>query len=144
MQDCNNLKLVSDKLKILKDIHEKAKGDSIAIIQRRLHYTQLSLLESKITVREIWITLQQEFDISRFLEIRVIAIQIMSKSFHDFDTVSIYYQTYQEAYNKIASRLVNNNRGYNKEKHYKLLLQSVMLEKLLKAYALLVAIMDNK
>ncbi len=31
-QDCDNLKLVSDKLKTLKDIHEKAKDDSIGII----------------------------------------------------------------------------------------------------------------
>lgn len=36
-QDCHDLKLVSDKLKTLKDISEKAKGDSIGIIQERLY-----------------------------------------------------------------------------------------------------------
>ena len=52
-QDCDDLKLVSDKLKTLKDIHEKAKGDSIGIIQGRLHRTRLSLLEGKTAAREM-------------------------------------------------------------------------------------------
>lgn len=65
-QDCNDLKLVSDKLKTLKDIHEKAKSDSIGIIQRRLHRTRLSLLEGKTTTQEMWMTLQQEFNITCF------------------------------------------------------------------------------
>lgn len=33
-QDCNDLKLVSDKFKTLKEIYKKAKEDSIGIIQR--------------------------------------------------------------------------------------------------------------
>ena len=52
-QDYNNLKLVSDKLRLLKDIHEKAKGDSTGIIQGRLHRNRLSLLEGKKTAREM-------------------------------------------------------------------------------------------
>lgn len=133
-QECNNLKLVPDKLKTLKDIHEKTKGDSIGIIQGRLHRTRLSLLEGKTKAREMCVTLQQEFDISRGSEIGAIPARVMGKSFHDFDNVFSYCQTYQEAYNKISSRLVNKNRGHNQEKHYEILLQGAMLEKLSKAY----------
>lgn len=46
-QDYNNLKLILDKLKLLKNIYEKAKNDLIEIIQEQLHWNQLSLLESK-------------------------------------------------------------------------------------------------
>ena len=143
-QDCSDLKLVSDKLKTLKDIHEKAKGDSIGIIQGRLHRNRLSLLEGKTTAREMWVTLQQEFDISRASEIGAIAARVMGKSFHDFDSVSSYCQTYQEAYNEIVSRLVNNNGGHNQDKHYEVLLQGAMLEKLPEAYASLVSTMDTE
>lgn len=57
-QDCKDVKLVSDKLKSLKDIYEKAKGDFIGVIQGRLHRNILSLLERRTTVREMWVTLQ--------------------------------------------------------------------------------------
>lgn len=143
-QDCDNLKLVSDKLKSLKDIYEKAKGDSIGIIQGRLHRNRLSLLEGKTSAREMWVTLQQEFDISRASEIGAITAKILGKSFHDFDTVTSYCQAYQEAYNDIASRLVNKNGGRNQDKHYEVLLQGAMLEKLPEAYASLVATMDTE
>lgn len=52
-QDCNNLKLVSDKLKSLKNIYEKDKADLIGIIQRQLYRNRLSLLKGKTTAREI-------------------------------------------------------------------------------------------
>lgn len=68
----------------------------------------------------------------------------MGKFFHDFDSVFCYCQTYQEAYNEISSRLVNNNGGRNKEKHYEVLLQGSMLEKFPKAYTSLVATMDTE
>lgn len=90
------------------------------------------------------VTFQQEFDISLALEMEAIAVRIMNKSFHDFDSVFSYCQTYQEVYHKISSRLVNNNRWQNQEKHYEVLLQGDILEKLSKAYASLMAIMDAK
>lgn len=68
----------------------------------------------------------------------------MGKSFHDFDIESSYYQTYQEAYNEIASRLVKNNGGHNQEKHYEVLLQGAMLENLPEAYVSLVATIGTK
>ena len=89
-------------------------------------------------------TLQQEFDISCVSEIGAIAARIIGESFHDFDSMFSYCQTYQETYNEISSRLVNNNRGYNQEKHYKVLFQGAILEKLLEAYASLIATMDIK
>lgn len=92
----------------------------------------------------MWVTLQQEFDISRASEIRAIAARVMGKSFHDFDSVFSYCQTYQESYNKISSRLVNNNGGHNQEKHYEVLLQGAILEKLPEGYASLVATMDTE
>lgn len=90
------------------------------------------------------VTLQQEFDINHALEIRAFAAWIISKSFYEFDNISSYCQVYQKAYNKIASRLVNNNKGCNQNKHYKVFFQSTILKKLCKAYASLVAIMDTK
>ena len=68
----------------------------------------------------------------------------MGKSFYDFDSVFSYCQTYQKAYNKISSKLLNNNGGHNQEKYYKVLLQGTMLEKLPKAYVSLVTIIDTK
>lgn len=64
--------------------------------------------------------LQQKFDISRVFKIGAIAAWIIGKSFYGFDNVSNYYQAYQKAYNKIASRLIYNNRGHNQNKHYKI------------------------
>lgn len=93
-QDCKDVKLASDKLKSLKDIYEKAKGDTIGVIQGRLHRNILSLLERRTMAREMWVTLQQKFDISRALEIGAIAATVISKDFHEFDSVSNYCQAY--------------------------------------------------
>ena len=54
----------------------------------------MSLFKGKTTAQEMWVTLQQEFDISLTLEIRAIAVWVMGKSFYDFDNVFSYYQTY--------------------------------------------------
>lgn len=143
-QDCKDVKLVSDKLKSLKDIYEKAKGDSVGVIQGRLHRNILSLLEGRTTAREMWVTLQQKFDISRALEIGAIAATVISKDFHEFDSVNNYCQAYQKAYDEIASRLVSNKGGWNQNKHYEVLLQGAMLERLPDAYASLVATMDTE
>ncbi len=70
----------------------------------------------------MWVTLQQEFDISHISEIGAILAWVIGKSFYDFDSMFNYYQTYQEAHNKISSRLVNYNRGHNQMKYYKILL----------------------
>ena len=51
-QNCDDLKLVLEKLGMLKDIHEKAKGDSIGIIQGQLYWTRLSHLTSKTTAQK--------------------------------------------------------------------------------------------
>lgn len=53
IQDFDDLKLVSDKLKTLKNIYEKTKDNSIRIIQGQLHQTRLSLFESKTTVQKM-------------------------------------------------------------------------------------------
>lgn len=82
----------------------------------------MSFFEGKTIVQEMWVIFQQEFDISRALEIEAIIAQVISKSFHDFDSIFSYYQTYHKVYNEISSRLVNNNRRYNQEKHYKVLI----------------------
>lgn len=88
------------------------------------------------------VTLQQVFDISRVLEIKAMPAQIIGKFFHEFDSMSSYYQVYQKAYNKIASKLINNNGGRNPNKHYKVFFKGLILKKVLKAYTLLVAIID--
>lgn len=36
-EDCNDIKLVLDKLKSLLDIYNKAKGDFVRVIQERVH-----------------------------------------------------------------------------------------------------------
>ena len=143
-EDCNDMRLVSDKLKSLLDTYDKAKGDSVGVIQGRVHRSKLCLLEGKITAREMWLTLQKEFDISRASEIGAITNAILRKSFDEFETVSDYCQAFQEAYNEMASRLVNNNGGHNQNKHYEILLQGAMLDKLPAAYASLVATMDDE
>lgn len=66
----------------------------------------------------------------------------MDKSFYNFDTMSNYCQTYQKKYNKIVSRLINNNKGHNKEKYLEVLLWDAILQKFSKVYILLVIIMD--
>lgn len=47
-KNCDNLKLVLEKRKILKDIYKNVKNDSIAMIQEQLLSIQLCLLECKI------------------------------------------------------------------------------------------------
>ena len=144
LQDCNDVKLVSNKLNSLKDIYEKVKGDSIGVIQGRLHRNTLILLEGRKTAREMWVLLQQVFDSSRALDIGAIAATVIGKDFHEFDSVSNYCQAYQKAYDEIASRLVGNKGGRNQNKHYEVLLQGAMLENLPEAYASLVATMDTE
>ncbi len=68
----------------------------------------------------------------------------MGKVFQDYESVDSYYQAYLDAYNEIASRLTNNNGGHNQNKHYEVLLQGAMLERLPEAYASLVATMDTE
>ena len=52
-EDCNNMRLVLDKLKLLLDIYNKAKGDFIGVIQGRVHQSKLCLFEGKITTWEM-------------------------------------------------------------------------------------------
>lgn len=143
-EDCNDNKLVSDKLNMLRKKYEKAKGDSVGVIQARVHRNKLNLLQGKTTAREMWLTLQKEFDIIRAAEIGTIALSVMSKLFQDYESVDSYCQAYHDAYNEIASRLANNNGDYNQDKHYEVLLQGAMLERLPEAYASLVATIDTE
>lgn len=69
---------------------------------------------------------------------------IFHKLFDKFEIVRNNCQAFQNAYNKMASRLVNNNRRYNQNKHYKIVFQETMLDKLPAAYTSLVATMNNK
>ena len=68
----------------------------------------------------------------------------MGKLFQDHESVDSYYQAYQNAYNEIVSRLTNNNDDYKQDKHYEVLLQGAILERLPEAYALLVATIDTE
>lgn len=61
----------------------------------------------------MWLTLQNEFDISSVSEIGTITISVIGKLFQDYESVISYCQTYQEAYNEMTSRLTNNNKGHN-------------------------------
>ncbi len=47
--ECEDTKLISDKLRNEKAIYKKAKQDSIGIIQSRIHCSRLSLLEDHVT-----------------------------------------------------------------------------------------------
>lgn len=111
---------------------------------KRVHRSKLNLFQGKATAREMWLTLQKEFDIIRAAEIGTIALSVMSKLFQDYESVDSYCQAYQDAYNEIASRLANNNGDYNQDKHYEVLLQGAMLERLPEAYASLVATIDTE
>lgn len=62
-QDCNDNNLVADKRNTLSKRYEKAKGDSVGVIQARVHRSKLNLLQGKTTAREMWLILQKEFDI---------------------------------------------------------------------------------
>lgn len=81
----------------------------------------------------MWVALQKKFDVSRASDIGAIAASVIVKPFHDFD-VNEYRRAYQESYNEIASRLVNNNGRRNQNKHHEVLLQGAMLEKLAGPY----------
>ena len=90
----------------------------------------------------MWLSFQKELDIIRGLEIAAIAISVMGKLCQDHESVDSYYQAYQNAYNEIVSRLTNNNGNYKQDKHYEVLLQGAMLERLPEAYASLVTTID--
>lgn len=61
----------------------------------------------------------------------------------EFATIEEYCRAYQEAYNDIASWLANKNGHKDQIKHYKLLLQGTMLDKLPEAYAPFISAMDK-
>ena len=92
----------------------------------------------------MWLSLQKEFDIIRGSEIGAIVISVMGKLFQDHKSIDSYCQAYQNAYNEIISRLTNNNGDYKQDKHYKVLLQGAMLEKLPEAYVSLIATIDTE
>ena len=52
-QDCEDNKFISDKLNTLRKKYKKAKGDSVGIIQARVHQNKLNLLQGKTTAREM-------------------------------------------------------------------------------------------
>ena len=143
-QDCEDNKLICDKINTLRKKYEKAKGDFVGVIEAFVHQSKLNLLQEKTMVQEIWLTLQKEFDIIRALGIGVIVILVMGKLFQDHESVDSYCQAYQNAYNEIVSRLINKNGNYRQDKYYEVLLQGAMLERLLEDYVLLVATLDTK
>ena len=49
-QDCEDNKLISDKLNILRKKYEKAKGDSVGVIQACVYRSKLNLFQGKMTV----------------------------------------------------------------------------------------------
>ena len=138
------MSLVLDKLKLFLDYYNKAKRDSIRVIQGCVYQNKFCLLKEKIIAREMWLIFQKEFDISWASEIKTITNAIFYKLFDKFKTVSNYCQAFQKAYNKIASRLINNHGGYNQNKHYKIIFRKTILDKLLVIYALLVATINDK
>ena len=109
-----------------------------------MYQSKLNLLQRKTTAQEMWLALQKEFDIIQASEIGAITISVMGKLFQDYKSVNSYCQAYLDAYNEIASRLINNNGRRNQNKYYKVLLQGAMLERLPEAYASLVATMDTE
>lgn len=112
-QDCNNMRLVLDKLKSLLNTYEKTKWDFVGVIQRRVHQSKLCLLEKKnnsirnmvYTSKEIWHQLS--------LKIGVMTNVINCKSFDNFKIVNNDCQPFEETYNKMIRRLINNNGRYN-------------------------------
>ena len=68
----------------------------------------------------------------------------MGKLLQDYKSVDSYCQVYQNPYNEIVSRLTNNNSNYRQDKHYEILLQGAMLERLPEVYTSLVAIIDTE
>lgn len=92
----------------------------------------------------MWLILQKKFDISQVSEIRAITNVILYKSFDEFEKVSDYYQAFQEVYNKMTKKFVNNNSKHNQNKHYKDHLQGTMLDKLPVIYVSLVITLDHE
>lgn len=78
------------------------------------------------------------------MEIGTIAILVMGKLFQDYESVDSYCQAYQETYDKMVSRFINNKGGHNQNKHYEVFFQGAILKRLLKAYTLLVATINIK
>lgn len=58
------MSLVLDKLKLFLDYYNKAKRDSIRVIQGCVYQNKFCLLKEKIIAREMWLIFQKEFDIS--------------------------------------------------------------------------------
>ncbi|MCJ1342911.1 hypothetical protein MMC31_001100 [Peltigera leucophlebia] len=142
-EECKDIKLISDKLRTEKALYEKAKGESIGIIQSRIHCSRLSLLEGHTTAQAMWRTIQAEFDVIRASDIGSIAARVISKSFLEFPSIEEYCRAYQEAYDEIASQLTNQNGYQHQDKAYEVLLQGAMLAKLPESYAPFISAMDE-
>lgn len=142
-EECKNIELISDKLRTEKALYEKAKGESIGIIQSRIHRSRLSLLEGHTTAQAMWKAIQAEFHITRASEIGSIAARVLSKSFLEFPSIEEYCRAYQKAYDEIASRLANKNGYQHQDKAYEVLLQGAMLDKLPESYAPFISAMDK-
>lgn len=142
-EECKDIKLISDKLRTEKATYETAKAESVGVIHSRIHRSRLNLLEGHTTAQAMWSAIRQEFDITRASEIGSIAARIISKSFMEFATIEEYCRAYQEAYDDIASRLANKNGHKDQIKHYEVLLQGAMLDKLPEAYAPFISAMDE-
>lgn len=142
-EECKNIELISNKLCTEKALYEKAKGDSIGIIQSRIHRRRLSLLEGHTTARAMWGAIKAEFEVTRASEIGRIAARVISKSFLEFPSIEEYCRAYQEAYDEIASRLANKNGYPQQDKSYEVLLQGAMLDKLPDSYAPFISGMDE-
>lgn len=142
-EECKNIELISDKLRTEKALYEKAKGESIGIIQSRIHRSRLSLLEGHTTAQAMWKAIQAEFHVTRASEIGSIAARVISKSFLEFPSIEEYCRAYQKAYDEIASRLANKNGYQHQDKAYEVLLQGAMLDKLPESYAPFISAMDK-
>lgn len=143
-EECKDIELVSHKLCNEKAIYEKAKVESVDIIQSRIPRNRSYLLEGHNTALSMWEAIRDEFDITRASEIGRIAARVISKSLLEFSTIDEYCHAYQEAYDDIASRLAHKTGDKHQTKHYEVLLQGAMLHKLPEAYAPFVSAMDNE
>lgn len=57
--------------------------------------------------------ISEKSDIIQMSKIGAIAISVINKLFQDDKSVDSYCQTYQNVYNKIIIKLINNHGGYN-------------------------------
>ena len=85
------MRLISDKLKSLLDIYNKAKKDFIRMIEKFVHWSKCCLLKRKIIAWEKWLIFQKRIDISQALKIKAIINAILCKSFNKFETINYYY-----------------------------------------------------